>query len=840
MNPQQRRRLGEVTRLPAAHRMLLAGLSREELAAKIQTLIGRAARANFVDEVFARGQGNPFFTAELVAAHLSGQAIPAVLSDLIASDLEGLDVDQPDGCRCSSPSSGATRTHDLLLRVAEVDADASRSRAARRDRRAARRRRPRHRCLPVSSCAHRRGRLRRAAAAGTQTAAPPRRRRAGRSGAGRPCSRRSSQRAGVPSRPGRRSRRRRSSPCCPPRTPPRPWPLRLPCAISSARSSFGTPPASRAPARTAVTGSGRPPSSQAAPSATSVPRSSLGKPSVTESPPRGAAWGHERLGRYLWGAGHIEESVGGVRGRPRPCCPTTRDQKPRRCSPAWGRPSSCSATTTPPKRERTACSSCSPAPEADPLAWAMARRVLGIVVDHGGDPGRGVELCREAVAAAPNAQTKRLAVLYLGVALLDAGEYQDAVNEMLDAAADGATDRARPKLRRLPRRARGGRPAPARPVAGSRREFSVRAKAPRRFRWDRSASPSPARCSRRVEASATEPLLRCSSRPRRCRSIPFIGGSSTEPRRRSSLALGDWADAAAIAERVLTRGARRRFGRHGSSCTAPSPRSSSRSMPALDANRSTPKARRRDFGGESTRLATRRKRAGAGRSVGRHRSAPGPRRRRRHTSRRLRSRGLGRSGAPLGRPRRSVLAGDGSVREAEAAVAVGATARAAEALQEAHQLASSLGAVAAVDGHRGRVTTDSAQRRSAGRGGAGRRRDRSSRPHASGGRGPRHSSRRARRTDRSVRPCSCPRRPRASTSRTSCASSGSAAESTPPRSRNASASPDSSRAQRDLRGRARCGARALSPTMRACRQTHTRPMSATTAIIDEAGSPTSR
>ena len=75
-------------------------------------------------------------------------------------------------------------------------------------------------------------------------------------------------------------------------------------------------------------------------------------------------------------------------------------------------------------------------PEADPPAWAMARRVLGIVVDHGGDPSRGVELCREAVAAAPNAQTRLLAVLYLGVALLDAGRYQEAVNEMLDAAAD--------------------------------------------------------------------------------------------------------------------------------------------------------------------------------------------------------------------------------------------------------------------------------------------------------------------------------------------------------------------------------------------------------------------
>ena len=58
------------------------------------------------------------------------------------------------------------------------------------------------------------------------------------------------------------------------------------------------------------------------------------------------------------------------------------------------------------------------------------------MVDHGGDPARGVDLCREAVETAPSALTRMLAMLYLGVALLDAGAYQEAVNEMLDAAAE--------------------------------------------------------------------------------------------------------------------------------------------------------------------------------------------------------------------------------------------------------------------------------------------------------------------------------------------------------------------------------------------------------------------
>ena len=71
-----------------------------------------------------------------------------------------------------------------------------------------------------------------------------------------------------------------------------------------------------------------------------------------------------------------------------------------------------------------------PTSAADPLAWAMARRVLGIVVDYRGDPDRGVlAVPRRGPAMAPwSVSTKALAVLYLGVSLLDAGRYQDAVN----------------------------------------------------------------------------------------------------------------------------------------------------------------------------------------------------------------------------------------------------------------------------------------------------------------------------------------------------------------------------------------------------------------------------
>src|SRR4029079_3316647 len=77
------------------------------------------------------------------------------------------------------------------------------------------------------------------------------------------------------------------------------------------------------------------------------------------------------------------------------------------------------------------------APEMDPLAWAMACRVRGVVRSHLGDPESGVALCREAFAVAPTAHARGLAVLYFCNVLLDAGRNQEAINVALDAVAQG-------------------------------------------------------------------------------------------------------------------------------------------------------------------------------------------------------------------------------------------------------------------------------------------------------------------------------------------------------------------------------------------------------------------
>ena len=90
-NASHRRRLAELSRIPGAHRLHLSGLDREDVTAWVPNLIGGPAAPALVDEVLARGQGNPFFTEELVAAHLAGEAIPIVLSDLISADIADLD-----------------------------------------------------------------------------------------------------------------------------------------------------------------------------------------------------------------------------------------------------------------------------------------------------------------------------------------------------------------------------------------------------------------------------------------------------------------------------------------------------------------------------------------------------------------------------------------------------------------------------------------------------------------------------------------------------------------------------------------------------------------------------
>ena len=153
-------------------------------------------------------------------------------------------------------------------------------------------------------------------------------------------------------------------------------------------------------------------------------------------PPLGAPFGHERLGRYLWSTGNLRESrvefdlaaalLSGDEGG-----------EAALMLAGLGQAELMSANYESAERWCVKVFDLVPTPDDNPAAWVMARRVLGIVRSNQGDPDQAVELCREAVAAANNAQGRALATLYLCVALIDAGHNQAAINAALDAVAEG-------------------------------------------------------------------------------------------------------------------------------------------------------------------------------------------------------------------------------------------------------------------------------------------------------------------------------------------------------------------------------------------------------------------
>jgi DNA-binding NarL/FixJ family response regulator len=327
--------------------------------------------------------------------------------------------------------------------------------------------------------------------------------------------------------------------------------------------------------------------------------------------------------------------------------------------------------------------------EADPLAWAMARRVAGIVVDHRGDPARGVELCREAVETAPSALTRMLAMLYLGVALLDCGAYQEAVNEMLDAAADArltGLDRsfggyldalAAEGLIRLGRwteadnvlaRSEGSE---AFPLGEMRLALAGAMLASRRGDRDRTAA-----MLAQAEAGPVDPFHRW-----------FLDRVAAE----AQIALSEWDEATAIADRALARDAvalwQARFVMYATVAEVEL---------ALDA-----RARREPIDVDAT-AARLRRRIEAARDAAKadqgieeasdcaaHLAHAAAAVTRLHDSDPEAWAEAARHWADLADPYCLATA---RVREAEAAAAAGASARAADALREAHQLATRLAA----------------------------------------------------------------------------------------------------------------------------------------------------
>jgi DNA-binding CsgD family transcriptional regulator/tetratricopeptide (TPR) repeat protein len=90
-DPELRRRIAELSRVNGVERVTLDGLDRNAVALQAAAVLGFPPPPSFVDELVRRGEGNPLFTEQLVAAHLAGEAVPTLLSELIEADIASLD-----------------------------------------------------------------------------------------------------------------------------------------------------------------------------------------------------------------------------------------------------------------------------------------------------------------------------------------------------------------------------------------------------------------------------------------------------------------------------------------------------------------------------------------------------------------------------------------------------------------------------------------------------------------------------------------------------------------------------------------------------------------------------
>ena len=113
--------LAELDRGGPVQRLELPRLDQVQTTAQLVGILGAAPAAELVDAVFARSEGNPFFTEELLAAMRAGsRELPATLRDLLRGRVQTLP--QPDQQVLRVVAVAGRRVpHRLLATVAGLD-----------------------------------------------------------------------------------------------------------------------------------------------------------------------------------------------------------------------------------------------------------------------------------------------------------------------------------------------------------------------------------------------------------------------------------------------------------------------------------------------------------------------------------------------------------------------------------------------------------------------------------------------------------------------------------------------------------------------------------------------
>ena len=430
----ERRRLAALPRLPNATRIHLEGLGPRDVRACVANLLGGAASTQLVDEILARGQGNPFFTEELVAAHAAGQAIPVVVSDLISADVAALD-DPARHVLGAVAAVGRETSHDLLQAVVGLDDEAVES--------AVRATLDAH--LLVVDRETDAYRFRHALIGEVVYAdlLPPQRTRLHR----RVADALRGQTTDALSRPDRAGELAfqldragehdtafgalLAAADAAEEVAPAVALTQLERAFElwdEVRPSVDAQERSRRMWQAAELASG----------AVGNERSVVLARAAFEfgPPPEGEARGHERLARYLWSAGELEPSRVEFE-RAVSLLPSTGAVESAPVYAGLGQAELMAGHYELAEQWCVKALEVLGSPQVDISSWVMARRVQGVVHSCLGDPEGGVVVCREAWSSAPTALGRALATLYYCVTLLDAGRSEDCITVALDAVAQG-------------------------------------------------------------------------------------------------------------------------------------------------------------------------------------------------------------------------------------------------------------------------------------------------------------------------------------------------------------------------------------------------------------------
>ena len=113
--------LAELERVPGVHRIALERFSREEVDQQLAGILDEAPDQALGDRLYARGQGNPLYTEELLAASAAGvRELPETLRDALLSRFERLPAAAQEVTRLAAVVE-RPMSHALLQALSALD-----------------------------------------------------------------------------------------------------------------------------------------------------------------------------------------------------------------------------------------------------------------------------------------------------------------------------------------------------------------------------------------------------------------------------------------------------------------------------------------------------------------------------------------------------------------------------------------------------------------------------------------------------------------------------------------------------------------------------------------------